>query len=143
MEKQEHISLNVSMRRNHHPYMSSTYINGYIKDQPLKNMSEKEVISSFEKVNKEFGRRAQRHAGNKNLTTETKSIQGEWTNTLWEQFPKHMQQPKIEMPYSVVMPYPDREYLPAKQRPHPRTKVLRKKHALPNIIPNFDYGKKI
>lgn len=32
MEKNEHVSLEVYLRRGHHPYMSSTYINGYVKD---------------------------------------------------------------------------------------------------------------
>ena len=30
--KNKHLNLEVYMRRNHHPYMSSTYINGYVKD---------------------------------------------------------------------------------------------------------------
>ena len=32
MTKNEHLELEVSLRRNQHPYMSSTYINGYVKD---------------------------------------------------------------------------------------------------------------
>lgn len=32
LKENPHIKLEVYMRRNHHPYMSSTYINGYVKD---------------------------------------------------------------------------------------------------------------
>ncbi len=32
MNKNEHLKLEIYLRRGHHPYMSSTYINGYIKD---------------------------------------------------------------------------------------------------------------
>jgi len=32
MNANEHLRLEVYMRRNHHPYISSTYINGYVKD---------------------------------------------------------------------------------------------------------------
>ena len=74
MEKNEHLNLEVTMRRNFHPYMSSTYINGFVKDQPLRNMTCKEVIAWFEKVNREFGRMALKHGGDKNLTNENKSI---------------------------------------------------------------------
>ena len=78
------------MRRNFHPYMSSTYINGFIKDQPLRNMTCKEVIEWFEKVNREFGRMALKHGGDKNLTNEKPSIQGKWRSDLWAQYPKHL-----------------------------------------------------
>ena len=56
------------MRRNYHPYMSSTYINGYVKDQPLRSMSAEEVLNWFTKVNKEFGKRPLKHKGRENLT---------------------------------------------------------------------------
>ena len=83
MEKNEHLGLEITMRRNYHPYISSTYINGYVKDQSLRNLDKNEVVSWFEKVNSEFGRKALKHAGDKNLTRERESIQGKWTNTLW------------------------------------------------------------
>ena len=74
MNKNTHIQLEVTMRRNHHPYMSSTYINGYVKDQPLRNKTGEEVLAWFTKVNKEFGRRAINHNGRENLTESRESI---------------------------------------------------------------------
>jgi len=35
------------MRRNFHPYISTTYVNGYVKDQSLKGMGDEEVFSWF------------------------------------------------------------------------------------------------
>ena len=32
MEENHNVRLEILMRRNHHPYMSSTFINGYVKD---------------------------------------------------------------------------------------------------------------
>jgi len=43
VEKNDHLQLEIIMRRGHHPYMSSTYLNGYVKDQPLLNMENEEV----------------------------------------------------------------------------------------------------
>lgn len=43
IEKNDHLQLEIIMRRGHHPYMSSTYLNGYVKDQPLLNMENEEV----------------------------------------------------------------------------------------------------
>ena len=108
-DKNEHLEMEISMRRNYHPTISATYINGYIRDIPLRNLNEEEVIGWFERSNTQFGRRPLRHAGNKNLTTEKKSIQGEWTNTLWNQYPKHMIEARRTVPFTMIEPTPDRD----------------------------------
>ena len=77
------------MKRGHHPYLSSTYINGYIKDQPLRNMEEEEILEEFVKFNDSMGRKALHHNDNK-VATEVKSIQGEWNYDTFNTFPKHM-----------------------------------------------------
>jgi large subunit ribosomal protein L43 len=61
MKENPHLQLEISMRRNFHPYISSTYINGYVKDQSLKNMKEDEILEWLNKVNSEFGRRPLKH----------------------------------------------------------------------------------
>ena len=68
MTTNEHLELKVSLKRNFHPYMSSTFINGYVKEQSLKNMTAEEVLDWFSKVNKEFGKRPMHHNGRENLT---------------------------------------------------------------------------
>ena len=83
MAANEHLKLEVTMKRNSHPYMSSTYINGYVKDQPLRNKTSAEVLLWFHKVNKEFGKRSAKHNGDENLTDSRESIQGKWHETMW------------------------------------------------------------
>ena len=70
MKDNEHLKLEVSMKRNAHPYMSSTYINGYVKDQSLRNMNADEVLNWFNKVGKQFGRKPLKHNGRENLTIQ-------------------------------------------------------------------------
>jgi len=56
VESNPHLKLEIYLKRGYHPYMSSTYINGYVKDQPLRNMEEEQVYKEFIKFNSAFGR---------------------------------------------------------------------------------------
>ena len=47
IEKNEHLELECYMKRNKHPYLSCSYINGFVKDVPLRNMDEDEVFDYF------------------------------------------------------------------------------------------------
>ena len=47
MEKNPHVKLEIYMRRGKHPYLSSTYLNGFVKDLPLRNMKEEDIQQSF------------------------------------------------------------------------------------------------
>ena len=42
-----HIEFEFIRKRNYHPYVSSTYINGYIKDVPLRALEAKEVLNQL------------------------------------------------------------------------------------------------
>ena len=136
MDKNEHLTLEVTMRRNFHPYMSSTYINGFVKDQSLRNMTCKEVVAWFEKVNREFGRMALKHAGDRNLTRENSSIQGKWRSDLWNQYPKHLLEAdrRVDEKFKTLLEdmQPLREEKEKLVRPHPRVKSIRSKTALPH-----------
>jgi len=44
MENNKQIEFNFLMKKNQHPYVSSTYINGYRKDVSLKNVKEFDEI---------------------------------------------------------------------------------------------------
>ena len=61
--------------------------------------------------------------------TKSRSVQGKWNETLWNQFPKHLMEPKIEIPYTIVEPKPDRPIRDKKVRPHRYTSIIRKKYA--------------
>ena len=129
MQNNEQLELEVSMKRNYHPYMSSTYINGYVKEQSLKNMTSDEVMFWFNKVSKEFGRRPVKHNGRENLTVNRKSIQGQWHDTIWNKFPKHLMEPKIVIPAVQAELVPLRPVMEKKVRPHRNTSIIRKKYA--------------
>lgn len=73
VEANPHLNFEILMRRNHHPVVSSTYINGYVKDQSLRSFESKDVVDWMTKVNSEYGRRALKHNANK-VVTERKSI---------------------------------------------------------------------
>ena len=116
------------MKRNFHPYMSSTYINGYVKDQPLRNYTSEEIIDWFKKVNKEFGRRPIKHNGRENLTEARDSIQGKWHETMWNQYPKHLMEPKIHISFKETENKPLRPVREKKMRTNRITAVLRKNY---------------
>ena len=131
MDKNEHLELDVSMKRNFHPYLSSTYINGYVKDQSLKNMNVDEVLFWFSKVNKEFGKRPMKHNGKDRLNvTGKESIQGQWNETMWNQYPKHLMEPKITIPSTPFVALPLREIKEKKVKISRTTKIIRKKYAI-------------
>lgn len=129
MKENEHLKLEVNMKRNFHPYMSSTYINGYVKDQSLKNMDPAEVIEWMSKVNGEYGRGALKHNSVK-VNTERKSIQGGWTETMWNQWPKHLMENKKPIPERWIDKVPPRPLLEKKVRPHRQTSIARKKYVV-------------
>lgn len=81
--------------------MSSTYINGYVKDQPLRSMEQSEVLNEFVKFNESMGRSALKHNTPKVISSK-KSIQGEWADNMWENYPKHLLETQREMPYAMI-----------------------------------------
>lgn len=98
------------MRRNHHPYVSSTYINGYIKDQPLRQMNDGEVLKEFIKFNNTMGRKSLDHNSHK-VVTSRKSIQGQWDSNTWDRNPQHeieniKQIPSHQLPEPIVKEIP-------------------------------------
>ena len=136
VEKNEHLKLEFFLRRNHHPYMSSSYINGYVKDQPLLNMEFEEVLEHFVKFNSSLGRMALKHNSIKVMGSR-KSIQGEWTDNLWEQYPKHQLEQQREIPHSIVESEALIEIKDKKVRPHILTQYARKKFPIPQYNKNF------
>ena len=51
IEENKHVSLKIFMKRNKHPYLSATFINGFVKDIPLKSKTIEEVMHEFHRVN--------------------------------------------------------------------------------------------
>lgn len=136
IEKNEHLKLQIYLKRGHHPYMSSTYINGYVKDQPLRNMEGEEVLDHFDKFNNALGRSALQHNSNKVMTSKP-SIQGEWRDNLWQQYPKHMLETVKEIPYTIVEADEPNEIKVKKVKPHVLTTYLRRKFPIPQYNKNM------
>ena len=91
MQKNEHLNLEIFLKRGAHPYISTTYINGYVKDQPLRNIESESVMQEFVKFNNSMGRKPLRHNEPKVMTSKVgKSIQGVWTDNMWGNYPKHL-----------------------------------------------------
>ena len=51
VNKNEHLKFEIFLRRGHHPYMSSTFINGYVKDTPLRNVDSAQTLFHMNQVN--------------------------------------------------------------------------------------------
>ena len=67
VNQNEHVDFEIYMRRGRHPYVSSTYINGYVRDLPLENKSHEEAINHLNQVNNDWGRKALKHSQNRIL----------------------------------------------------------------------------
>ena len=79
VNKNPHLTVDLLVKRGKHPYMSSTFINGFVKETPLRNKNQYQTVDHFESVNKEFGRKPLRHT-DKKVIGSTKSSQGGWVN---------------------------------------------------------------
>lgn len=95
-------------------------------------MPDEEVLSHFVKFNNSLGRMALKHNSIKVMGSK-KSIQGEWKDNLWEQYPKHLLETQREIPYSVIkedeqIPVPIKDKI---VRPHVLTNYAKKKFFLP------------
>lgn len=136
VNKNEHVKLEIYLKRGHHPYMSSTYINGYVKDQPLRNMENTEIFEQFIKFNNAIGRKALEHNSIKVMGAK-KSIQGEWKDNMWGQYPKHLLETKREIPYVEVENEQPVEIKEKKVRPHILTTYTKKKFPMPAYNKTF------
>lgn len=80
------IEVQAICKRNHHPFVRGTYINGYNKDVPLRSNSEEEALSALESLRNQFGRKAMKASGYRIFGTK-KSIQGKWQPNMFNKYP--------------------------------------------------------
>jgi len=50
LAKNPQIDVKFMTKRGHHPYLNATYINGFVKDQPLRNYEVEEILKEFMRV---------------------------------------------------------------------------------------------
>ena len=106
------MNLEVYLRRGRHPYISSTFINGFVKDVPLRNFSEDECMHYISSTNNEFGRHSINHSSKK-VYTNAPSIQGKWANNdTWDNFPKHLLEHQQVIPSVIYNKRPPKEINP-------------------------------
>ena len=122
--------MDIFLRRGKHPYMTSTYINGFVKDTPLLNKSEDETFVHIQQNNREFGRYPVKHS-RKKVISEITSVQGIWENDdKWNNYPKHMLEKKNDIPVSWVQPKPLKEIKNKRAKSDYYTAFLRKRFAV-------------
>ncbi|CDW76166.1 UNKNOWN [Stylonychia lemnae] len=131
VNQNEHLKVEVFMRRNHHPYISATYINGFVKDQPLRNLPPEEILDQLERQNNTFGRSSTllKHNSIK-VNGNTQSVQGKWNNNTWNRFPQHQMETFKLIPRGMIDP-PQLIPVQPKKKPDYLTAFMRKKSVLP------------
>ena len=106
MNENTHLKLEMFLKRGNHPTLSSTFINGYTKDMPLRNVSAADALRNLTLLNQEFGRRPLAHNSKKVFNT-TASIQGQWENDdKWNNYPKHLLENQVEILPEYIEPLP-------------------------------------
>ena len=112
--------------------MSATYINGYVKDLPLRNVPEEEIVNGLQRFTKTLGRKALRR-NQKPVFTSKPSIQGVWTPELWQSYPKFELEKKRKIPEEYYEPFPNKPVQKNIMRPPPASTFLKRK------FPVFDH----
>lgn len=67
--------------------MTGAYINGYLKDMPLRGLPEEEVLEAFNKLRNQLGRKSFRASGPR-VYHPIQSIQGQWMPNMFNTFPR-------------------------------------------------------
>jgi large subunit ribosomal protein L43 len=47
MDDNQHIQFNFIIKRNYHPFVTGAYINGYLKDIPLRSLPSQEILTAL------------------------------------------------------------------------------------------------
>mmetsp|Transcript_4894 Transcript_4894/g.5776 ORF Transcript_4894/g.5776 Transcript_4894/m.5776 type:complete len:173 (-) Transcript_4894:33-551(-) len=124
--KQHNLKLDIYLKRGHHPCLSATYINGFIRDVPIKSYNQDKIIDSFMKLWKSLGRRPLKH-NSAAVSKEIPSIQGKWRDDLWNTYPKHEMEHKDPPPPITDITVEERKEKIIKKPLHPTTRILRDK----------------
>ena len=99
-------------------------------------MEDAQVMQEFVKFNKAHGRKALQHNSVK-VVGFKKSIQGQWRDNMWNQYPKHMLETHRKIPSITVEPEEAIEIKDKKVRPHILTSYARKKFPMPQYNVTF------
>ena len=87
MSTNPHIEYNFIVKRNHHPFVTGAYLNGYLKDIPLRSIPETDVIEVFQSLRNQLGRKPYEASGPR-VYHPVKSIQGKWMPNMFNTYPR-------------------------------------------------------
>jgi large subunit ribosomal protein L43 len=73
-------------KRNNHPYISGSYINGYNKSVPLRSMSPEDVLDKLTGLRDQLGRTSFKASGTR-VFGAVKSLQGKWQSNIFNRYP--------------------------------------------------------
>ena len=114
--KKTKFNLKIFMKRGYHPYMSATYINGYVKDVPLRNLHDEQILGLFKQMYTSMGRKALKHS-QEEVSKDIISIQGKWHDDLFNKYPKHELEVRKKIPEFDLSLYPNIPKTPPKKLP--------------------------
>uniref|UniRef100_A0A7S3MX02 Large ribosomal subunit protein mL43 n=1 Tax=Strombidium inclinatum TaxID=197538 RepID=A0A7S3MX02_9SPIT len=136
MNENEHMNMEVYLKRGRHPYISQTYINGYVKEVPLRMKNKEDCFKHITMANEEFGRRPMDHNQHRVLGNPSIQIQGGWNTNedRWQNYPKHLMEAKPSPPVSYFEPKPLKEVRDKKKNSDYFTKFMRKKFPLDHSV---------
>ena len=77
--------------------MSGTYINGFVKDMPVRKKDFSEIEQDLKLMTSSFGRVYLKKMGY-NVESHRSSIQGTWTENLWNKYPFHELEKREPLP---------------------------------------------
>lgn len=87
MAANQHIEFNFIIKRNHHPFVTGAYINGYLKDVPLRSLEPEQIMTSVNKLRNQFGRKSISASGTR-VFHPIHSIQGKWMPNMFNTYPR-------------------------------------------------------
>lgn len=87
MADNDHIEFNFILKRNHHPFVTGAYLNGYLKDLPLRSVPPEEVLAAFQRLRNQLGRKSYEASGPR-VYHPVKSVQGRWMPNMFNTFPR-------------------------------------------------------
>lgn len=87
MQDNPHIEFNFILKRNHHPFVTGAYLNGYLKDIPLRSLPPQEILTALHKLRNQLGRKSLEVSGPR-VYHPVKSIQGKWMPNMFNTYPK-------------------------------------------------------
>lgn len=114
MKANEHIEFNFIVKRNYHPFVTGAYINGYLKDIPLRSLEPEEILTSVNKLRNQFGRKSMAASGPR-IYHPIRSVQGKWMPNMFNTYPRaemetmhHIPRPQMEFVEKQII---DRRFL--------------------------------